>query len=91
MGTVFYPGFLEAYVQTAMEHRIPPFLVRATPEILAARGISGSLAESLTAMVGILEAQGLPMFDDVRSASFTSAESHLEQMKRGCCRRLTGR
>ncbi len=82
MGTVFYPGFLEAYVQIALEHRIPPFLVRATPDILAARGIEGPLAESLAAHVDGLEAQGLPMFDDVRSARFASMDDHLDQMKR---------
>lgn len=81
MGTVFHPEFLESYVQIALEHRIPPFLVRATPEILAAQGIEGPMAENLAAHVDILEAQGLPMFDDVRSARFTTIDDHLAQMK----------
>ncbi len=81
MGTAFYPGFIEGYVQVALEHRVPPFLVRATPEILRGRGYDANLTEQLMARIGILEAQGLPMFDDVRSATFDTLDTHLDQMK----------
>ncbi len=39
------------------------------------------MAESLIAHVDNLEAQGLPMFDDVRSVRFTTMGDHLAQMK----------
>ena len=82
MGTVFWPSFLEPYVQTALERGIPPFLVRATPELLASRGLRGPIAEGLAARVVDLEARGLPLFDDVRSTQFSSVDTHLEQTKR---------
>ncbi len=81
MGTPFYPGFIESYVEVALEHRVPPFLVRATPEILQARGYDANLAGQLMIQIGTLEAQGLPMFDDIRSAKFDTSSTHLDQMK----------
>jgi hypothetical protein len=82
MGTVFWPAFLEPYVQTALERGIPPFLVRATPELLASRGLRGPIAEGLAARVVDLEARGLPLFDDVRSTQFSAADNHLKQVTR---------
>jgi chitin disaccharide deacetylase len=83
MGTAFLPGFVESYVQVALSHRVPPFLVRATPEILKAQGFDGETSAELMGRIQALEAQGLPMFDDVRSATFDTVETHLDQMKRG--------
>lgn len=81
MGTVFHPTFLEGYIQTALSHGLPPFLVRVTPEILQAHGLDAGLTETLTTLVDTLEAQGLPMFDDVRSPDFDGAATHLERVQ----------
>ena len=82
MGTVFHPGFVESYVQVALDHGVPPFLVRATPEILHAHGLDQELYEPLIAYVAALEAQGVPVFDGICSPAFSSREAHFDQVKR---------
>jgi len=82
MGTVFHQGFVESYVQVAVENAIPPFLVRVTPEILQQHGLDQNLYESLLMHVKALENRGLPVFDDVRSPTFDTLENHFDQVRR---------
>ena len=67
MGTVFAPQFLESYVQVALDHRVPPMLVRKDEAGIMAMGM-GFDAESAVGLarhVAALEAMGLPMVDNV--------------------------
>jgi chitin disaccharide deacetylase len=81
MGTVLHLGFVESYVRIPLEHGIPPFVVRPTAEVLQARGLDQALVGSINVVVEALAAQGVPVFDDIRSPSFTSREAHLDQVK----------
>ena len=81
MGTVFYPGFIQAYLDVALAHQIPPFMVRNVERALRRSNRVEGKAEELVRMIQGLEAQGLPMFDDVRSITFDGRETHFEQTK----------
>lgn len=79
MGTVFYPGFVESYVEIALQHRVPPFLVRTTEPALRIMGYDADLAAALAQQMRALEAQGLPMIDTVVFPPFDSPDTHIEQ------------
>jgi chitin disaccharide deacetylase len=78
MGTVFYAGFLKSYLQVAMEAGVPPFMLRKEAADLRAMGFSNELAEGLAGQIATLEAQGLPMFDEVSFVPFTTMEAHFD-------------
>jgi len=82
MGTVFYPGFVESYVEIALHYRVPPFLVRTSETALRMLGYDTELVEALSQRMQALEAQGLPTIDAVTFVPFDTPENHLEQTKR---------
>lgn len=90
MGTVYDPKFLESYVQTALEHRIPPMLVRKDVDGFLAmkdNGLEFDLGfepdmETVTRMARHLEAlseMGLPMMDNVTFLPFDRSADHFAQ------------
>jgi chitin disaccharide deacetylase len=81
MGTVFYGGFLESYLQVAMEIGVPPFMVRKDAVALRAMGFPPDMAEGLAGQITTLEARGLPMFDDVSFVPFSTMDAHFDQAK----------
>ncbi len=76
MGTAFFPGYLESYIEVALQHRIPPFLVRQIPP-----GFDPAVAGELLGHIRALEARGLPMFDKVTFVPFDHPDNHLERTK----------
>ena len=87
MGTVFHPKFLEAYIQAALNHQIPPMLVRQNVSDLQNRHDLREMhvdAEVLTRLIQsfqTLEAQGVPMLDDVQGIALDPAGDCLTQMQ----------
>jgi chitin disaccharide deacetylase len=81
MGTVFYGGFLESYLQVALELGVPPFLVRKDAAALEAIGFPRDAAAVLATQIVALEAKGLPMFDEVSFVPFSTTEAHFDQTK----------
>jgi chitin disaccharide deacetylase len=81
MGTVFYGGFLESYLQVAMEVGVPPFMVRKDAAALQAMGFPSDMAEGLAGQITTLEARGLPMFDDVSFVPFSTMDAHFDHAK----------
>ena len=79
MGTVFYGGFLESYLRAATEAGVLPFMVRKDAAVLQAMGFSQERAEVLAGHIAGLEAQGLPMFDEVSFVPFSSIDAHYDQ------------
>ncbi len=73
MGTVFFPPFLESYRKLAVEFRLPVFVVRPDPQVLAARGLQGAV-EIMNWLVGSLVADGFPILDDFDADSLDFAE-----------------
>lgn len=82
MGTVFFPGFLESYLEVARRYSIPPFLVRRTQAQLEAMGFPQPLAARLPAMIQELERQDLPLFDEIATIPFAGRARHLAQARR---------
>jgi hypothetical protein len=87
MGTVFHPKFLEAYIQTALTHRVPPMLVRQNASDLQERHSLEEMdidAETLARLIQgfqTLEARGVPMLDDVQGISLNPVEDCLDQIR----------
>ena len=79
MGTVFDPKFLESYVQTAVEYRVPPMLVRKDEAGILAMGMgfTTETAAGLARHIETLTAMGLPMVDDVTFVPFVPREDHV--------------
>jgi predicted glycoside hydrolase/deacetylase ChbG (UPF0249 family) len=84
MGTVFDPRFLESYVQTAVQYRVPPMLVRKDEAgiLEMGRGYDAETVTKLARQVEALAALGLPMVDDVTSVPFTPGKDHVERTQR---------
>lgn len=64
MGTVLFPPFVDVYAKLAAEYRLPVFVARPNPKVLAKAGLAG-FAPVLGAAVEKMEAQGLPVLDSV--------------------------
>lgn len=79
MGTVFDPKFLESYVQTAVQYRVPPMLVRKDEAGILAMGMgfTPETAAGLARHIEALTAMGLPMVDNVTFVPFTPGEDHV--------------
>ncbi len=79
MGTVFDPKFLESYVQTAIQYRVPPLLVRKDEAGILAMGMgfTPETAAGLARHIETLTAMGLPMVDNVTFVPFAPGEDHV--------------
>ena len=90
MGTVYDPKYLESYVQTALQYRVPPMLLRKDVDGFLAmknNGLEFDLGfepdmETVTRMARHLEAlseMGLPMVDSVTFLPFDRSADHFAQ------------
>ena len=79
MGTVFDPRYLESYVQTAMQYRVPPMLVRKDEAGILAMGMGfePESAAGLARHIEALTAMGLPMVDNVTFVPYVPGEDHV--------------
>jgi predicted glycoside hydrolase/deacetylase ChbG (UPF0249 family) len=82
MGTVMYPPFLQLYFDLALEYRLPLFLLRNFAASLAQRGIEAKLVEHCSQLLGEVEEQGLPLFDDLKMLPLDDPTEHLSKTKR---------
>jgi predicted glycoside hydrolase/deacetylase ChbG (UPF0249 family) len=82
MGTVFHPKFLGAYVQTALQHHIPPFMLRKAEAGLRELGFGAEIAALFAQQLLDFEAQGLPLLDEVLVMPLDAPDERLEQVKR---------
>lgn len=81
MGAVFHPRFLASYIEIAWKHRIPPLLVRKDEAGLREMGVDAELAAFFADQLQALEAQGLPMVDDLHGMPLEEPDERLEQVK----------
>jgi predicted glycoside hydrolase/deacetylase ChbG (UPF0249 family) len=87
MGAVAHPKFIPAYVQTALQRRIPPFLVRNIERILQEMSdrdrlaIDASSASFIAQQLLALEEQGVPALDYIEQMPLEQADDRLEQVK----------
>jgi predicted glycoside hydrolase/deacetylase ChbG (UPF0249 family) len=81
MGSVLDPRFVPAYIQVALEHRIPPFLLRKDEAGLRELGIDTETAAMFVHQLGALESAGLPLLDDIRMMPLEQPNDRLEQVR----------
>lgn len=81
MGTVFHPLYLGAYVEVALQHGIPPLLLRKDQTELRELGIDAEAAALFADQLRMLEAQGLPLLDDLYQMPLDQPDDRLQQVK----------
>jgi predicted glycoside hydrolase/deacetylase ChbG (UPF0249 family) len=82
MGTIFHPKFLAGFIQVALQHHIPPLLLRLDEAAILEIGIEPPVAAFLAQQIRELEAQGLPMLDHLHGMPLDQPEDRLAQVKR---------
>jgi predicted glycoside hydrolase/deacetylase ChbG (UPF0249 family) len=84
MGAIASSRFLPAYIQVALQHRIPPFLLRLDEAGLRELGvgIDAQTAALFAGQIEALEAQGLPLLDGMQGMPLDQPAERLEQAKR---------
>ena len=78
MGTVFHPDFVEAYVESAREARVPAMLPRADANMLHFMDMDDEAATKLAGFIGQLEEQGLSLVDRIAMMPLDQPEGQLE-------------
>jgi predicted glycoside hydrolase/deacetylase ChbG (UPF0249 family) len=87
MGAIAHVKFAPAYIQTALQHRLPPFLVRSIDTVMhemAARNMQDpdtALIALITRQLQALEAQGVPVLDAIRQMPLNQPKDRLQQIK----------
>jgi predicted glycoside hydrolase/deacetylase ChbG (UPF0249 family) len=81
MGTVFHPQFLGAYVGTALQHGLPPFLLRKDREELEEMGVETEVAAMFVEQLKMFEAQGIPLLDEIQMMPLDQPEDRAGQVK----------
>jgi hypothetical protein len=81
MASVVDPRFMPAYIQVAMEHRLPPFLLRKDEAGLRELGIDTETAVTFVHQLGALESAGLPLLDDIRMMPLEQPDGRLEHVR----------
>jgi len=80
MGGIFDPRFGRAYVEIALEHSIPPYLIRRASTVVGHTDVGDNVAE-VDKMLRSLEARGLPMFDHHTGIRFSDGVSPMAAAK----------
>jgi len=82
MGTVAHPKFVPAYIQTAMQHRIPAMILRGEVSVYKKLGLDDATATGFVAFVQQLEEEGLPLMDGMASMPLDQPEGQIEIAKK---------
>lgn len=71
MGAVFCPQFLPDYVELGFKHKVPAFIFRRSAEQFIASGYSPEIAAASVRSIAEIEANGMPIFDQVQMMPLT--------------------
>lgn len=82
MGTVAHPKFIPAYIQTAMQNRLPVMVPRGDTSVYQRIGLDPETAAGFAAFTAQLEEQGLPLVDNLASMPLDQPEGQLEIAKK---------
>jgi len=88
MGSVVHPKFMLTYVQLALQHGLPLMMLRLDEagwrRVGAERGIAmdSHMVAGAAQMVQQLEAQGVPLLDDIATLPLDQPAERVEQAKR---------
>ena len=81
MGAVVCTRFIPAYVQSALQHRLPLMILRLDDAGWREMGLDGETAAFATQFVRQLEAQGLPLLDRLEVLPLDRPADRVEQAK----------
>jgi predicted glycoside hydrolase/deacetylase ChbG (UPF0249 family) len=81
MGSVAHPRLIPAYVQTALQHRLPPMIPRIDQAGYQALGMDVETAAFAAQFVSSLEEQGVPLLDQVTGLHLDQPAERIEQAK----------
>lgn len=81
MGTVAHPKFIPAYLQVALENRLPIMILRQDAAGYQAIGMDAETAAMAAQMVQMLEEQGLPLLDNIAHLPLDQPQNRMEQAK----------
>jgi predicted glycoside hydrolase/deacetylase ChbG (UPF0249 family) len=82
MGAVAHPRFIGAYLQAAMQNRLPAMIPRGDAAVYAEMGLDAATAAGFAAFTAQLEEQGMPLVDAVVSMPLDRAEGQVEIAKK---------
>ncbi|MBI4731109.1 MAG: polysaccharide deacetylase family protein [Chloroflexi bacterium] len=78
MGTVAHPKFIPAYIQTAMQNRLPVMVPRGDAAVYQRIGLDPETAAGFAAFTARLEEQGLPLVDNMVGMPLDKPEGQFE-------------
>ena len=81
MGTVAYSKFINAYVQTAIQHHVPAMILRMDEKGYMQTGLDVESARIAVEKVAVLEEMGLPLIDHISGITVTQPEECEEKAK----------
>lgn len=82
MGSVVHPKFLSVYVQVALQHRVPPFLLHADESRFREDlGLESETAAQLAQQLQQLDGQGVPLLDNLHVMPLDDPDNRLDQVK----------
>ena len=81
MGTIMQPKFIESYLQTAMSHRLPNMLPRASAIGFDTMGVDDATLKAFIPFLNDLEKKGVPMLDGMFSMPLDHDKDHIDVAK----------
>ncbi len=81
MGAVAHPRLMEAYLQVALAWQLPPMLPRLDEAGWRTLGLDAETAAQAETLARLLEAQGVPLLDDIRGLPLDRPEDRIGQAK----------
>jgi predicted glycoside hydrolase/deacetylase ChbG (UPF0249 family) len=81
MGTVAAPHFAPAYVQLALQHQVPAMIARLDEDRWRQAGLDPEMSAFASQFVQQLEAQGMPLLDNVTGLPLDQPQDRLAQAK----------
>jgi predicted glycoside hydrolase/deacetylase ChbG (UPF0249 family) len=82
MGTVAHPKFIPAYVQLAVQHDLPPMILRLDEAGWRKMGMDSETAAFAAQLVQQWEAQGLPLLDHLTMLPLDQPADRVELVKK---------
>jgi len=81
MGTVAHPKIMQTYIETGLQHGIPPMLLRLDDKQWMERGLDSYDAKMAVAMLANLAEQGIPMIDHLVGMPLDDPTDRLERTR----------
>lgn len=81
MGAVAHPKFIPAYVQLALQHSVPPMILRLDEAGWRQMGLDGETAAFAAQLVQQLEARSVPLLDHLVALDLDQPQDRMEQAK----------